>query len=426
VAIFVSTLNERMRRQALAARLSEQRTESLYALVSDLTDARSLDALSMAGLRQIESVAMASARVLIRNGEDHFQCAFASSGRVPLDTEDLDAANWAARHLKMAGQGARNLPAANACYIPLIAERGCIGVLAIRLPEYPPAPVPWPSSLIEAMARQLAMAIERFWLSEEKRAAEIEAETERIRNAVLSSVSHDLRTPLTVITSASSTLVEHGDRLQIAARAEMARLIHEEAKHLSELLKSLLDVTRLQAGRLNVNRDWESLEEVVASVLRRVEERTTGLGEWRLRTDVQDDLPLLEIDATLIEQVLMNLINNALAYAGTDLPIEINISAHDENDVRVAVTDHGKGLRTEELTRIFDKFYRSGGTSGHRHPGLGLGLTLARGIVEAHGGKIWASPTPGGGLTVQFTLPVSTTSMTMEEEASEGARAWSR
>jgi two-component system sensor histidine kinase KdpD len=119
----------------------------------------------------------------------------------------------------------------------------------------------------------------------------------------------------------------------------------------------------------------------------------------------------------------MNLINNALTYARTDLPIEINISAHDENDVVVSVTDHGKGIRTEELTRIFDKFYRSGGTPG---PGLGLGLTLARGIVEAHGGKIWALPTPGGGLTVQFTLPVSTTPMAMEEEASEGARAWSR
>jgi two-component system sensor histidine kinase KdpD len=273
------------------------------------------------------------------------------------------------------------------------------------------------------MALQLAMAIERTLLADEKHTAEIDAEAERIRNAVLSSVSHDLRTPLTVITWASSTLVEHGERLQAAARAEMARLINEEANRLSELLKSLLDVTRLQAGKLSVNREWESLEEVVASVLRRVEERT-GQGAWRLRTDLQDDLPLLEMDATLIEQVLANLINNALAYAGNDLPIDINISVHDENDVLVSVIDHGKGLRTVDLTRIFDKFFRVGGNSGS---GLGLGLTLARGIVEAHGGKMWATATPGGGLTVQFTLPIASAApMRMEDEPSEGAWAWGR
>ena len=274
-----------------------------------------------------------------------------------------------------------------------------------------------------AMASCRAMAIERSLLFEEKHAAEIEAETERIRNAVLSAVSHDLGTPLTVITSASSTLVEHGERLQTAARTEMARLINEEASRLNELLKSLLDVTRLQAGRLSVNREWESLEEVVASVLRRVEERT-GQGAWRVRTYLQDDLPLLEIDATLIEQVLVNLINNALAYAGNDLPIEVNISVHDENDILVSVIDHGKGLSSEDLARVFEKFFRVGDNSSS---GLGLGLTLARGIVEAHSGKMWATATPGGGLTVQFTLPTASAApMRMEDEPSEGAWAWGR
>jgi two-component system sensor histidine kinase KdpD len=273
------------------------------------------------------------------------------------------------------------------------------------------------------MARQMAMAIERSLLFEEKHAAEIDAETERVRNTVLSAVSHDLRTPLTVIASASSTLVEHGERLQTAVRAEMASLINEEANRLSELLKSLLDVTRLQAGRLSVNREWESLEELVASVLRRVEERT-GQGAWRLRTDMQDNLPLLDIDAVLVEQVLMNLVNNALAYAGNDLPIEINVSVHSENHVLVSVIDHGKGLSTENLARVFEKFFRVGANS---RSGLGLGLTLSRGIVEAHGGKMWATATPGGGLTVQFTLPIASGApMAMEDEPSEGALAWGR
>ena len=343
VAILASTLNERLRKQARAAWHSERQTESLYALAKALADTRSMAELSIAGLRQIETVAMVSARLMIRHGSGVH--VFSVGGRVVPEMEELDGANWAMSHLEPAGRGTRNLSSFSACYLPLVATRGCIGVLAIRARDEATASAVGPSSLFESMARQMAMAIERSLLFEEKHAAEIEAEAERIRNAVLSAVSHDLRTPLTVITSASSTLVEHGERLQASARAEMARLISEEANRLSELLKSLLDVTRLQAGRLSVNREWESLEEVVASVLRRVEERT-GQGAWRVRTYLQDDLPLIEIDATLIEQVLINLINNAIAYAGNDLPIEINISVHDENEVLVSVTDHGKGLST--------------------------------------------------------------------------------
>jgi two-component system sensor histidine kinase KdpD len=419
VAILASTLNERLRKQARAALHSERQTESLYALAKALADARSMAELGIAGLRQIESVATVSAHLWIRNagGVD----VFSSGGRVAPAVEEIDAANWAMSHLEASGRGTRNRSSSDACYFPLMAARGCIGVLAIRAYEKDTPSVVGPSSLIESMARQMAMAIERSLLFEEKHAAEIEAETERVRNAVLSAVSHDLRTPLTVITSASSTLVEHGERLQTAARAEMARLINEEANRLGALLKSLLDVTRLQAGRLSVNRDWESLEEVVASVLRRVEE-ATGRGTWRVRTDLQDDLPLLEIDATLIEQVLVNLITNALTYAGNDLPIEINISVQNENDVLVSVIDHGKGLSTENLTRVFEKFFRVGGNSG---TGLGLGLTLARGIVEAHGGQMWATATPGGGLTVQFTLPTAGAApMRMEDKPSEGAWSW--
>ena len=425
VAVLVSTLNERLRKQARAARLSEHRTQSLYALVKELADARSLDDVCTAGIRHIETGIGVSARVLIRDGQDSFKCAFSGHGRVAIETEDLDLAHWVAKHLEPGGQGTRNAAAATACYLPLTATRGCVGVLAIRAREAASAEAVQSLSLAQSMAQQWAMAIERTLLSEEKHAVEVEAETERIRNAVLSAISHDLRTPLTVITSASSTLVEHGDRLQLSARAEMSRLINDEAKRLSDLLKSLLDVTRLQSGGLRVNRDWESLEEVIGSVLRRVDERR-GLGRWQLRTHVPSDLPLLQIDAILIEQVLINLIDNALTYAGNDFPIEINIAMRGDREVMVAVIDHGGGIRNEELPRIFDKFYRSDGPTGHgTGHGLGLGLTLARGIVEAHGGKMWASHTPGGGLPVQFTLPVANAAPHMiEAEISEGERAW--
>jgi len=251
------------------------------------------------------------------------------------------------------------------------------------------------------MARQLAVALERMLLADEKHTAQLEAETERIRSAVLSSVSHDLRAPLAVIASASSTLVEHGNRLPSGGRDEMARIIYDEARRLNELLKSLLDITRLQSGSLHVSRDWESLEEVVGSMLGRIESRAGGR---RLLTSVPSDLPLLHFDAILIEQVLLNLVDNAIKHtSAVDQPIEIEVAIRGP-EALVSVIDHGSGIDPSELTRIFDKFYRSESSRGG---GLGLGLTIARGIVAAHGGRIWASSTPGGGLTVHFTLPLS-------------------
>ena len=261
-AAFISTLNERLRKQARAARQSERRMQSLYGLARELVDAASVDELCMRAAKQIEVAGNVSACILIRRGEG-FSRAVRSGGPVAIETEDLGAANWASAHLEPAGLGTRNCPGATACYVPLIAARGCIGVLSLRPRDPVNGAQPRPSSLVISMARQIALAVERALLSEEKQAAQLEAETERIRSAVLSSVSHDLRAPLAVIGSASSTLVEHGDRLQGPARAEMARIINEEARRLNELLKSLLDVTRLQSGSLRISREWESLEEVV-------------------------------------------------------------------------------------------------------------------------------------------------------------------
>jgi two-component system sensor histidine kinase KdpD len=362
-------------------------------------DATSVDELCKRAVNQIELVGNLTACVLIRRGET-ISRAIRSGGLVAVETEDLRTANWAAAHLEAAGAGTRNCPTATACYIPLIAARGCIGVLSLRARDQDRGAQPRASSLMISMARQLALALERALLSEEKQAAQIEAETERIRSDVLSSVSHDLRAPLAVIASASSTLVEHGDRLQAPARAEMSRIINDEARRLSELLKSLLDVTRLQSGVLRVSREWESLEEVLGSTLRRVDERTKGR---LLRANVPSDLPLLQLDAILVEQVLLNLIDNAFKHALSDQAVEIEVGVRGA-EVVVSVIDHGKGIAPEELTKVFDKFYRSEGSGGG---GLGLGLTIARGIVEAHGGRIWAEHTPGGGLTVHLTLPLS-------------------
>jgi two-component system sensor histidine kinase KdpD len=338
--------------------------------------------------KQIEGVTGNEVCLLLKDDAGELSSAFGAGGVAPVGSEDLDAATWAANHLEPAGAGTRNLPSGKTCYLPLIAGRGCIGVVSLRAREPGGAPAR-PSSLIVAMVNQCAMSIERGLLIDETQATRLEVETERIRNAVLSSVSHDLRTPLAIIGSAASTLMEHGDRLESKARTEMAKIVNDEARRLSELLKSLLDITRLQSGGLRVNRDWESLEEVIGSVLRRIEEQA---GTGQVLANVPSTLPLVRIDAILIEQVLANLIDNALKYARSEGPIEINIAIRSELDVVVSVIDHGRGIPSGELTRIFEKFYRNGETSG---TGLGLGLTIARGIVEAHGGRIWAVQTAG-------------------------------
>ena len=410
-AIFISSLNERLRKEARTARQSERRTEALYGLARELVDAASVDELCVRAARQIELVGNLTVCVLVRQREG-FSRAIRSTGGAALEAEDLGVANWAAAHLEAAGLGTRNLPRTAACYIPLVGARGCIGVLSLR-PRDSQGALPRPSSLIVSMARQIALAVERALLSEEKQAVQIEAETERIRSAVLSSVSHDLRSPLAVIGSAASALVEHGPRLGETARTEMSRIINDEAGRLNDLLKSLLDVTRLQSGGLNLRREWESLEEVVGSVLRRVEERTKGR---RLRTTIPGDLPLLQLDAILVEQALLNLVDNAFKHGLSEQAVDIDVATRGD-EVIVSVIDHGKGVGEDEVTKIFDKFYRSDEAAGG---GLGLGLTIARGIIQVHGGRIWAQHTPGGGLTVRFTLPLSPTPPRMAGfEASE-------
>jgi two-component system sensor histidine kinase KdpD len=400
VATFMNTLNERLRRQARAARQSERKTESLYGLVNVLAGASSRRELYTSAAREIESAVGANVRIMVRDAGGELTQVFGANGVVSAHTEDLPVAGWAASHLQPAGLGTRHAPTAGATYLPLVANRGCIGVVSVRRAERLGQPPGRPSSLLLAMVRQVAMAMERSLLAEEIVAAELDAETERIRNAVLSTVSHDLRSPLAIIGSASSTLLEHGDRLDAKARHEMAKIVNDEARRLNELLKSLLDVTRLESGGLTVNRDWESLEEVIGSVLGRVDE---SVGRHHLLTNVPSNVPLLNMDATLLEQVLVNLVDNALKYSGSDGPIEIGVAVEQGREVLVSVVDHGRGISESELTRVFDKFYR---TRQHVGSGLGLGLTIARGIVQAHGGRMWASMTPGGGLTMQFTLPL--------------------
>ncbi len=237
-------------------------------------------------------------------------------------------------------------------------------------------------------------------------ALEAQAETERVRSALLASISHDLRTPLAVISGASSTLAERGERMDAAERARLAQSIFHQARDMSELVSKVLQMTRLESRALAPELDWASLGEVAGSVLRRLRER---LADHLVMLDLPDDLPLVRVDATLIEQVLANLLENAARY--TPPRTLVRLRARRAGDaVTVSVEDFGPGLPEGDLERIFDKFHR----------GAGLGLAICRAIVELHHGRIWAERLPGVGTAFRFTLPLAPEPPPLPAEALAG------
>jgi two-component system sensor histidine kinase KdpD len=225
----------------------------------------------------------------------------------------------------------------------------------------------------------------------------VEAETERIRNALLSSISHDLRTPLAVISGASSSLAERGEQLGPEERRALAHSIFAQSREMSELVAKVLQMTRLESGSLTLQRDWSSLGEIAASVLRRLEER---LATHMVMLELPDDLPLVRVDTVLIEQVLANLLENAAKHTPPRTLIRVRAQASGEAIV-VSVEDFGPGLPEGDLEQVFAKFRHGGGRGG-----VGLGLAICRAIVRLHLGRIWAERLPGGGSAFHFTLPL--------------------
>lgn len=234
--------------------------------------------------------------------------------------------------------------------------------------------------------------------AEAARAAEVRAESERLRSALLSAVSHDLRTPLSAITGAVSTVLESGERLDSVTRRELLEAARDEAERLNRLVQNLLQMTRLKAGVLPLDTDWHSMEEVVGAALARLASR---LGDRPVTTRLPAELPLIRIDDVLIEQVLINLLENAAKHSPVTAPIEVAVEP-DTSAVRVEVADRGPGIAPGTEQRIFETFYRGDPRASH---GAGLGLAICEAIVRAHGGTIEARNRRGGGLAVWFSLP---------------------
>jgi two-component system sensor histidine kinase KdpD len=412
VALIISGLAVRIRQQAELARQRERRTAVLYALSRDLATHRGVDGLARVASQHVREVFDSQVAVFVADSSKRLVLQRAEQLFFEFDPKEAGVAQWVFEHNELAGLGSNTLPGASALYLPLVGSKGPIGVLAIRPTQPSRLLDPEQLHLLEALASQTALAIERARLVDEAQHAHVLAETERMRNAILSSVSHDLRTPLATITGAASSLLEEKDTLGSTSRQELARSIYDEANRLTRLVRNLLDMMRLEAGAMQLQKDWHPFEEIVGAALTRLEAR---LGRHQMRTHFPQDLPLVLLDGVLIEQVLINLLENALKYAPPSTAIELSTSVSD-HALLFEIADRGPGLPSGEEQRIFDKFYRAGPV---REGGVGLGLTICRGIIEAHGGKIWAENRSGGGTVFRFTLPLEKTQPTIEPEKSE-------
>jgi two-component system sensor histidine kinase KdpD len=410
VALIISGLAVRIKDRAEVARYREKRTGVLYSMSRDLASHRGTAVLANVAAKHLREVFDGQVAIFLADADKRLQLQRGEQFFFEFDPKEAGVAQWVFEHRERAGLGSDTLPGASALYLPMVGAGGPIGVVAVRPEQVSRLLDPDQLHLLESLINQIALAIERTRLSEEAQRAHVQAETERTRNAILSSVSHDLRTPLATITGAASSLLHEGRQaVDLAGRRELARAIYDEAKRLDRLLKNLLDITRLEAGAVQLKREWHPLDEVVGAALARLEGR---LREHKVETRLPSHLPLVRIDGVLIEQVLINLLENALRYAPSGSVIEVGASASD-TVLTVEVSDRGPGLPPGEEHRVFEKFYR---IETDREGGVGLGLTICRGIIAAHGGQIWASNRPGGGAIFRFTLPLEAIRPQMDSE----------
>ncbi len=403
--LIISSLAARGRRQANVARARERRAAELYALSRELARSRDVNELgrilrrhALAGIDGDSAVLMPDAEGRLQD-PDAFCARSGSEARYPVPGNDLGIAQWAYDHRQKAGHGTETLASANAIFLPLNAQQRCIGVLAVRPNDTHQLDVPEQMHLIESLVNQTAIAMERVQLAQSAHAADVQVESEKLRNVLLSSISHDFRTPLASIIGAASML--HDERaaaLDPARRRGLETTILDEASRLHRLVDNLLDLTRLTQGPVQLKREWLTLEEIVGGVLRRLHDVLAGR---EVRVDLPPDLPLIHADEVLLEQLLFNLAENALKHAPGS-PMRI-VAEATPGGISVAVRDHGPGLPPGEESRVFDKFHR--GQVEAAQSGFGLGLAICKVIVEAHGGRISAHNLPEGGAEFLFSLP---------------------
>jgi two-component system sensor histidine kinase KdpD len=398
VSLGIGQMAAKLRFEARVANLRERRAQALATLSRELSAALTFEQVVEIANRHVAGVFNAACATLLPDSHEKICIAGDSA---TLDAIDEAVAQWVYDHQRPAGRGTGTLAASTAHYLPLKAPMRTRGVLAIAASDLQYLDEPEQKRLLDTFAAQVALALERVHYVEVAQDALVSMEGERLRNGLLSAISHDLRTPLTAMVGLASTLAEREPPEPV--RRELAMAIQTEAQQMCELVTNLLDMARLQSGAIHLKKDWQSLEEIVGSVLAQMKRTLQG---HRLRVVIPASLPLLECDPVLIQRVLVNLLDNAVKYTekGGEIAILALHDPHEPSRLQIVVEDNGPGLPAGQEVRLFDKFAR--GEVESNKPGVGLGLALCKLIVEVHGGRISAQNRAEGGARFCLWLPL--------------------
>jgi two-component system sensor histidine kinase KdpD len=400
VAIVMGHFVSRIRWQERAESRREERATALYLLTRDLADAADVDDMAGRLVRQVAQAFKGEVAILLRDETGGVSQTPHPASMFAISEKEQGVAAWAFRFSKAAGHFTDNLPFADAIYIPMATNRGVVGVMAVKLPGEQ-TPTQEQLNLLDTFARQAALVLDRFRLGSEAESARLLAESEKLSKALLNSISHELRTPISAITTAASTLAELPQSRPGALEKTLADEIQQSAMRLNRLVGNLLDMTRLESGKVKPRMEWCDVADLVNVAVRHNEKEMAG---HPVKISLAKPLPLVRMDFVLIEQALNNLLLNAAAYTPEGTAVEISASATG-TELTLRVEDRGPGLPAESLPHVFDKFYRVPGAPAG---GTGLGLSIVKGFVEAHAGRVEAANREGGGAQFTICLPVET------------------
>jgi two-component system, OmpR family, sensor histidine kinase KdpD len=402
VGLITGQLTAGLRFQARVASHREERAGSLYEIARDLSGAVQVEQVVKISDESIQRTFRASAALLLPDSAGRLITTLpndhATSAGTGL-TVEIGTAQWAFDRGMPAGSGTDTLPGSDVLYIPLRAPTKARGVLAVKAHNRRLLRIPEQRQLLDTFAALIAIALERVHYVGLAQDALLKMESERLRNSLLAALSHDLRTPLTVLVGLAESLTLTAPKLS-SAQLEAAQAIQDEARRMSTLVSNLLDMARIESGEVTLNLQWQPLEEVVGTAL---EAARSMLQRHNVVVQLPRDLPLIKIDAVLIERVLVNLFENVSKYTppGSTVTISARIVA---DQLSVSIADNGPGLPVGREEAVFQKFTR--GERESATPGVGLGLAIVRALIEAHQGKITAAQRPGGGAVFTFTLPL--------------------